>query len=289
MIVPRFSFLIIRFYIHISTRIFFGKKTSYDYSILIYPSTLLNGFRLALCCFCEFFSCSVVLLSFRRSLVNKLKSHMICFALCLTACTLSFGNTPSPEQPVRVQVGNKNASFLHHSKKHSHRAKTKQCKAKCLSSDWFSQAYQPTYYIKSTGVDGETLTMNDETVWAIASNSASTVASWAPNSPIVITPSKWYSQYDFYITNALTHESATAKLSQGPFVKYAIFIQQIDWNSGFVYLTNGTRWTFSPSCRIRPWQAGQAVLIGLNTGWASNGYILVNINEDNYLEANYLR
>ena len=222
--------------------------------------------------------------------MNKLKSHMICFALCLTSCALSFGNTPSTEQPVRVQVGNKNASILrHHHKKNHHRAKPQECKAKCLSNDWFSQSYQPTYYIKSTGVDGETLTMNDETVWAIASNSASIVASWTPNSPIVITPSNWYSQYDYYLTNALTHESATAKLSQGPFVKYAIFIQQIDWNNGFVYLTNGTRWTFSPSNRIRPWQAGQAVLIGLNTGWFSKSYILVNINEDNHLEANYLR
>jgi hypothetical protein len=222
-----------------------------------------------------------------------LKNHMMYFALCLTTtCSMSFGETPpEPEQPpVRVQVGNKSASLVRHPhKKHHHRAKTQTCKAKCFGGEWFSQAYQPTYYVKCTGVDGETLTMNDETVWAIANNSMSTVASWAPNSPIVITPSNWYSQYDYYITNVLTHESATAKLSQGPFVKYSIFIEQIDWNGGFIYLTNGTRWTIAPSNRVRPWQAGQAVLIGLNTKWLSRGYILVNINEDNYLEANYVR
>ena len=72
---------------------------------------------------------------------------------------------------------------------------------KCIVDGWFSRSYHPTYFVKSTGVDGETLTMNDETIWAIASNSMDIVASWAPNSPIVISPSRWYSQYEYYLTN----------------------------------------------------------------------------------------
>ena len=129
--------------------------------------------------------------------------------------------------------------------------------------------------------------MNDETIWAIASNSTSTVASWAQNSPIVVSPSRWYSQYNYYLTNLHTNETATAKLSQGPFVKYAIFIEQIDWNSGFLTLSNGTRWSIRPSSHTSPWQTGEAVLIGQSSGW--KGYILVNINRDTYLGAVYLQ
>ena len=192
--------------------------------------------------------------------------------LCLTTLP-SFA--ASPDSP-RVHVG----------KQTSHHHRRAPPREKCLFDEWFSRSYHPTYYLKGTGADGETLTMNDETVWVIAGNSTETVASWALNSPIVISPSRWYSKYGYYITNTRTNETATAKLSQGPFVKYAIFIQQIDWNSGFVSLSNGTRWTVRPS-RSTPWQTGQAVLIGQNSGWT--GYILVNINQDTYLEAGYLR
>ena len=158
---------------------------------------------------------------------------------------------------------------------------------KCIVDGWFSRSYHPTYFVKSTGVDGETLTMNDETIWAIASNSMDIVASWAPNSPIVISPSRWYSQYEYYLTNIATNETATAKLSQGPLVKYTILIQEIGWNTGFISLSNGTRWVVHPARDAWSWQEGQAVLIGQSS--RRTGYILININENAYLEAAYVR
>jgi hypothetical protein len=200
-------------------------------------------------------------------------------ALCLTAAYApSFGL--DPEQP-RVDPGSREEP------KDCCVEKPQNCLEKCLIDEWFSRAYQPIYYVKNTGVDGETLTMNDETVWVIAGTSMYTVASWGPNSPIVISPSRWYSQYEYYITNIFTNETVTAKLSQGPFVEYSILIQQIDWNSGLVYLSNGTRWAIHPDSRMWPWQAGQAVLIGESSG--PTGYILLNINENVYLEAYYIQ
>ena len=216
-----------------------------------------------------------------------LKSRMLCLTLFSSAlCLPSFAVAPAiAEQPVRVQIGEKSTKTHHH--RHRCQAKHPKCQEKCTVKSLLYRSYRPTYYVKGVGVDGETLTMNDETVFVIANNSMATVASWTQNSPIVISPSRWYSQYSYYITNTLTHETATAKLSQGPLVKYAIFIQQIDWNSGYVYLSNGTQWTIRSSNNMRPWQAGQAVLIGQNA-WLT-GYILVNVNEDNYLESSYLR
>ena len=195
------------------------------------------------------------------------------FALCLIAApSLAL----SPQEP-QTQAA---AAKCRHKR-------PKPCRKKCIINEWFSRSYHPTYFVKNTGVDGETLTMNDETIWAVASNSMQIVASWPPNSPIVISPSRWYSQYDYYLTNIVTNEIATVKLSQGPFVKHSILIQEIDWNTGFVSLSNGTSWVVRPASDAWSWQEGQAVLIGQSS--RPTGYILININENAYLEAGYVQ
>ena len=212
--------------------------------------------------------------------------------VAVAVCGTALGVEPEAQPPARVQVGVKKQLKKKPShKEHKHAKHNKEKNAvqeKCFGSNWYVPAYQPTYYIKSIGADGSSIAMTDETVWAIADSSAYIAARWIENTPIVITPSKWYSKYDYYITNKLTNESVTAKLSQGPFVKYSVFIQEIDWNNGFVYLTNGTRWNVSIDETLRYWQPGQAILIGENTGWSGKNFILININENNYVTANRL-
>ncbi len=210
----------------------------------------------------------------------------------IVVCSVAYGVDSVVEQPARVEVGKRkeqrtSKSLSRNAKTNRSKDRTKIC-VKCLPDGYYIPRYQPTYYIKSIGADGDTLTMTDETVWKIAESSAYTAARWIENSPIVITPSRWYSKYDYYITNKITNESVTAKLSQGPFVKYSVFIQQIDWHNGLVSLTNGTRWHASVDKNFYYWQVGQAVLLGENTGWSSQDYILININENTYVSANRL-
>lgn len=219
--------------------------------------------------------------------------RLLCFIFvsCAT-CGISYaGNDPAPQQPERVEVGTKEQ----HEKKCPHKRHThvkhnkkSKCIAKCLGNSWCVPAYRPTYFVKSIGADGGTISLSDESVWTLSENSWYIASRWVENSPIVISPSKWYSKFDYYLTNKLTNESVTAKLSQGPFKKYAIFIQKIDWYSGYVYLTNGTRWNASVDENFRYWQEGQAVLIGENTGWFEKDNILININENNYVTASRL-
>lgn len=210
----------------------------------------------------------------------------------IAVCGVADSVDTATEQPQRIEVGTKKSTSNKHRSKRNHRKHGKaenNVKAKCFGSNWFAPAYQPTYYLKSIGADGETLVLGDESVWSIASNSAAIASRWFEGSPLIITPSKWYSQYSYYLTNKLTGESVTAKLSQGPLVKYSILIQQIDWNNGYVYLTNGTRWAVKIDDNFRYWQSGQAVLIGENTvGWFEKDYILININENNYVIASRL-
>jgi hypothetical protein len=230
---------------------------------------------------------------FKENPVNKtLERLMSLILVTMATCGIAYGNIPVTEQPVRVEVGvKKHPQKRRHAKKRTsarNGKKNSTIQAKCLSNNYYVPAYQPTYYIKSIGADGETLVMTDETVWSIAGSSAYLAARWVENTPIVITPSKWYSKYDYYITNKLTNESVTAKLSQGPFVKYSVLIQQIDYYNGVVYLTNGTRWSATPDRNFRYWQVGQAVLMGENTAWFEKEYILININENNYVAASRL-
>jgi hypothetical protein len=215
--------------------------------------------------------------------------------LTATTCGMALDTEPAQQPQTRVEVGVKKEvskpskeTKSTKQKTAKHDKKSSKCQEKCVAYSAYRPVYQPTYYIKSIGADGGTVSMSDETVWAIADSSAYTASRWIENSPIIITPSKWYSKYDYYITNKLTNESVTAKLSQGPFVKYSIFIQQIDWCNGYVYLTNGTRWNATPDHNFQYWQVGQAILIGENNKWFDKDYILININENNYVSADIL-
>lgn len=207
-------------------------------------------------------------------------------------CGVAYGDSAVAEQPARVQIGQeKKVSKKCHKKGHhyqNHRKGTVHLQPKCCSNRWYVPPYQPTYYIKSIGAGGSTIVMYDETVFAIDDSSAYIAARWVENSPIIITTSGWGSKYEYCIKNEITKESVTAKLSQGPFEKYAVYISYIDWNNGQVYLKDGSRWEVTPNTNFLYWTKDQAVLMGKNTGWWGRDYILININENNYLTATRL-
>jgi hypothetical protein len=169
--------------------------------------------------------------------------------------------------------------------KQNNKSKESKLQAKCFS---VKQAYTPFYYIKSIGVDGETLVTTDETMWQISKHSTKIASRWSPNCTITITPSSWYSSYDYYLVNNTTGEQVTAKLSQGPFLEYAIFITHLNPYNGTVSLSNGMQWHVSRNRNFASWQVGQAVLIGNNSSWFGKDHILININENNYATSDRL-
>lgn len=189
------------------------------------------------------------------------------------------------ETPERVIVNPK--PHKKHAKKQSCgsaavRAAEKQEKSPA-GNVWVSTSPKHVYILKNVGSKGKTLTTLDETIWEISSMDAPKLAYWAPNSPIIIMPNySWFSAYDYMLHNQWTNESVKANLSQGPFVKHATFIQQIDSRSGYVKLSNGSVWTVNRSREVDNWRPGQAVLIGENDTWMGKPNILININENNF-------
>lgn len=153
----------------------------------------------------------------------------------------------------------------------------------------------PFYGVKSIGYAGKTIAMNDETVWTIANQSQSTASAWSPNDTIIIKPNKgfltWFSKEDYQLHNVDRNQYVEADLSQGPFLKYSVFIQYINTQQGTILLTDGSLWTVSRSSikTLSQWQTGQAVLFGQNNGWWELPYILININENQYLTVECIR
>ena len=220
--------------------------------------------------------------------MKKIFRWLLPLSICLIMPCSSLLSDDQANEPQRIEVGREKPS---HGKKRA-KATQKQppqttLKAIAKSPGQFL-SYHPTYYIKTIGVDGNTVTLTDETVWIITDSSSYTARRWMKDSPVVLTPSGWFSRYQYYIVNKMTNETITAKLSQGPFLKYAILIDYIDPYQGLVYLSNGTRWHIDSGLKFCTWREQQAVLIGENNSFFGKPYILININENTYLPASLL-
>jgi len=162
----------------------------------------------------------------------------------------------------------------------------KSNKVKKGIQDWYVQDYRPVYYITTVGSGGNTISTHDETVWLISSRDARKASRWVAETPITITPNlSWFSSYDYRLVNQITRGSVEANLSQGPLMKYALFIRRIDPYYGYIELEDNSQWKVDTGSRLYTWKIGQAILLGENTSWFGRDYILVNINENNYMTA----
>lgn len=155
---------------------------------------------------------------------------------------------------------------------------------------------KPLYRIKSIGANGRTLTFDDETIWEISSSSTSVARSWAPGTYVVIIPNtRWFHTHTYRLENVVDHSAISADLSEGPFMKYAIFISFIDRMTNTIGLTDNSIWNTATDAHtlrlFSSWINGQAVLIGENRGWFGwpNGNILININENAYIPVRVVR
>jgi hypothetical protein len=132
----------------------------------------------------------------------------------------------------------------------------------------------------------------DGSIWAINPNDAYKTMDWYTTDLVVITLNhKWFSSYDFRITNQTTGSSVQADLYLGPFdpaygSPYTHWILGVDYYYNEVYLEDGSVWSMSGFDRsiVDNWIAGDTVIIGVNDGWlaGSNPNILINVNMLNF-------
>lgn len=149
-------------------------------------------------------------------------------------------------------------------------------------------AYQ---YANSIAFFGETVELNDGSIWSISSNDTYKTASWYTTDLIIITPNhSWLSSYGFCLTNQTTGEVASANLSIGPALPgygyYTNWITNIDYYYNIVYLQDGSKWNMSSfdSSTVYQWVIGDVVIIGVNDGFLSSSKpnVLINVAMLNY-------
>jgi hypothetical protein len=157
--------------------------------------------------------------------------------------------------------------------------------------------YPPVYYPSSThwliavSAWGDSLELEDGSVWKISSYDGYKVLNWRSNDPLAITQNfRWFSKYNYRIVNQNTGSSLEVNLDLGPIKcgEYTRYIIAIDPSEKALMLSDNTHWEISyyDSSVFSGWAIGDAVIIGYNSGWDSAcESILINVAMNNHLRA----
>jgi hypothetical protein len=155
--------------------------------------------------------------------------------------------------------------------------------------------YPPVYYpsavhwlIAVSGI-GDSVELEDGSVWKINSHDGYKAVQWLSSDPLTITQNhRWFSRYSYRIVNQNTGSSLEANLYLGPIRngEHTRYIEAIDLAQGALLLSDRTHWEVSylDLAEFRNWAHGDAVIIGINSGWDSHSEsLLINVNMNNFI------
>lgn len=159
------------------------------------------------------------------------------------------------------------------------------------------------YYPVAISALGDTIELNDRSVWLVASSDAKIAMNWArqqeiylanggPGLSVVITPNhSWFSSYQFCLTEQTTGTSVKANLYLGPLYNglFTHWIVAINYYTQEVCLDDGSIWKLSglDAGVFNHWLINDTVIIGVNDGFLSSSKpnILINVNTLTYSRA----
>lgn len=169
--------------------------------------------------------------------------------------------------------------------------KTSLKAAKMLSRASVGYTFHPGAYHNMVFASpfGETLELEDNSVWEVRLSDVYKVVSWLPSDVLVISPNhSWFSSYQYVITNQQSGDAIAVNLFLQPICRgpYTHWIVGIDYYNHYIYLEDGTVWIMSAFDNniVYRWMTGDCVLIGINDGCfsSSNPNILINVNTLDY-------
>ncbi len=151
---------------------------------------------------------------------------------------------------------------------------------------------------------GELVTLEDDSIWKVASRDAATTKSWNSTDNLIIVQNNsfwdsfWTSAYPFRFVNQTQGTSVAVINSQGP--KYSspntLRITGMDDRFNYIYLNDASVWqihkddsaaSFDNPIEQYNWFENDAIILGSNNAWFAykTPYILFNVNSDNYVRA----
>jgi len=155
--------------------------------------------------------------------------------------------------------------------------------------DRYPAVYFPasTHWLSAVSGLGDTVELEDGSVWKINSYDSYKALNWRSNDPLAITQNnRWFSSFNYRIINKNTGASIEGNLFLGPVEKgpHTRYIVAIDKSHKEIQLSDNTRWEISylDSSIFKDWALGDAIVIGVNSGWDSGSEaLLVNVNMNN--------
>ena len=161
-------------------------------------------------------------------------------------------------------------------------------------------SYPPVYFpvsahwLSSVSVTGDSLELEDGSMWKISHYDGRKVLSWRLNDPLIITQNhRWFSNYKYRIINQHTGGILEANLFLGPVVygEHTLYVCALDAFEDLLLIDSRgeiTRWEIASNDRwiFQNWALNDAVIIGQNSGWdADYECILINININEFVRA----
>jgi hypothetical protein len=152
------------------------------------------------------------------------------------------------------------------------------------------------YYPVAVTTNGDEVTLMDGSVWQIRSYDRDQTRGWFATDEIIILPNtSFFSFYDYKLLNTITGAEVEANMLLSPILGTAYTRQILGFNDtyNYVYLTDGSVWSTSPSdyYLYKKWMVGDIVMIGANLGWDSyeRPNILLNATYRTYIRANCIQ
>ena len=158
-----------------------------------------------------------------------------------------------------------------------------------LSSGYYDSYYSNSYHwVKGIGHFGDTLELEDGSIWTISAYDASKVLSWLSNDTIVLTKNHgWFTSYNYRLVNKITGASVEANLYLGPLKNgiYTRYITSIYPISCTVQLSDGTFFQAKSSdyYTFQSWAMYDTVILGFDK--TEYDRIVINVNMNNCVRA----
>ncbi len=165
------------------------------------------------------------------------------------------------------------------------------------SAQFFNNHYPPVYFspgmhcLTAVSAFGDSVEIEDGSVWKISPHDAPKVSSWGSQDPIITTQNhRWFSKYQYKLINQSTGSTLEANLYLGPIKdgSYTRYVIAVDSSRHELILNDQTRWRISSYdlLSFQEWMLHDAVIIGHNSGWDSECQgLLINVNMNQCIRA----
>jgi len=136
--------------------------------------------------------------------------------------------------------------------------------------------------------------LEDESRWKIPESDVYSLHRWSVGQFVIVTPNcRWFSDYNYYLTNQTNGAYVSANLLRGPLhtSPYAHHISGMDQNTRgkkAIMLDGKTCWNISDEFHyvVDGWQVDDMVIIGTNDAWFTHfDTILINVETNSFAKA----